>query len=148
VRSPSRSRIDDGLLGLLPVLVAADVLAPVLLVAQAHLGLVNLEVQGLEDQQHQVDHLHELLLHLVGRQKRWASSWVKPRTRVKAMQFAALLVAVHGAELSVADRQVLVAARPTGVDLAVVRAVHRLQHELLAFMGVLIGWKLSLPYFS
>ena len=49
-----------------------------------------------------------------------------------AGQLARLLVAVDRAELGQADRQVAVAARLGGVDLDVVRAVHRLEQVFLA----------------
>ena len=46
-----------------------------------------------------------------GRQKRCASSWVKPRTRMQAVQHARALEAVDRAQLRVAERQLAVAAQ-------------------------------------
>ena len=72
-------------------------------------------------------------------QKRWASSWVKPRTRVMPFSSPDLLEAVDGAELGQPHRQVAVAARLRLVDLDVVRAVHRLEQVPLAVLDISIG---------
>ena len=50
----------------------------------------------------------------------------------QAGELAGLLVAVDGAELGQPDGQVAIAARLGGVDLDVVRAVHRLEQVFLA----------------
>ena len=57
----------------------------------------------------------------------------------QAVQLTGLLVAVHGAELGIAQGQLLVGVRGAAVDLAVVGAVHRLEHELLAFLRGMDG---------
>ena len=55
----------------------------------------------------------------------------------QARQLARLLVAVDRAELGQPQRQVAIAARLRGVDLDVVRAVHRLEQVLLEVAGLL-----------
>ena len=49
----------------------------------------------------------------------------------QSVELTALLIAEHSAELSDAERQILVRAWLASIDLAVVRAVHRLEHVLL-----------------
>ena len=53
----------------------------------------------------------------------------------QAVQLTTLLVAVNGTELGIADGQVTVAAGSSLVNLAVVGAVHGLEHVLLALLG-------------
>ena len=72
---------DDGLFGFVPVFVRTDVLLLVVRVAQRNLSRELVETERLEDVD-DVDHLHELLFELVRKDKMWASSCVKPRTRV------------------------------------------------------------------
>ena len=55
------------------------------------------------------------------------------------MQLAALLVAIYGAKLSQPHGQVAIRARLASVDFAVVGAVHRLEHILLALIGGMYG---------
>ncbi len=59
----------------------------------------------------------------------------------QSMQLAALLVAIHGAELGQSQRQVAVGAGLGFINLAVVRAVHGFEHELLVGVGRLDGLK-------
>ena len=56
-----------------------------------------------------------------------ASSWVRPRHAREAVHHARLLVAVDGAELEHAQRELAVRAHPALVDQDVERAVHRLE---------------------
>ena len=63
------------------------------------------------------------------------------------MQFAALLIAIDGAELRQAERQVAVGTGRGTEDLAVVRAVHRLEHVLLPFLGRMDGLERVLAVF-
>ena len=59
----------------------------------------------------------------------------------QAVKLATLLVAVHGAKLCKAKRQVAVGARLRLINFAVVRAIHRLEQVLLAFFGGVNGLK-------
>ena len=53
----------------------------------------------------------------------------------QSVQLARLLVTINRTELSAAERQLLVRARLVLEDHTVVRAVHRLEHIYLAFLG-------------
>ncbi len=63
----------------------------------------------------------------------------------EAVDHAALLVAVHGAELEHPQRQVPVAPHPGPVDQHVERAVHRFQVVVLTALPALVvevhGWE-------
>ena len=93
------------------------------------------EIEGLEHVEHDVNHLHELLLHLVGAAEDVGIVLREAAHAGEAVQLARLLVAVHGAELGEAHGQVAVAAGLGFIDFAVVRAVHRLEEEFLAGVG-------------
>ncbi len=131
--------LDDGLLGFVPVFGRADVLARILGVAQAHLGLKRRKIQSFEDVQHQVNHLHELVEELVRGTEQVGVVLRESAHAGQAVQLAALLVAVHGSELGKAKRKVAVRTRLRLVNLAVVRAVHRLEQVLFALFGSVNG---------
>ena len=80
----------------------------------------------LEILQVQVDHVGELLLELLLRAVDVRVVHLHRAHAHQAEQLAAFLVAVAGAVLGQAQRQVAVAARLAGEDLVVHRAVHRL----------------------
>ena len=69
-------------------------------------------------------------------QKMCASSCVKARTRMQAVQRAGRLVAMHAAELGDLHRQVAIALEAVLEDLHVARAVHRLQREDALVLGL------------
>ena len=52
----------------------------------------------------------------------------------KSVELAALLITVHGAELCETQRQVAVGTRRAAEYLAVMRAVHRLEHIFLTLL--------------
>ena len=131
--------LDDAGLGLLPVLVGTDVLGRVLGIAQGNLGRELVEVQGLEDIQDQVDDLLELLLDLVLAAEQVRIILGESADTRKSVQFTGLLVAIDGAELGIAQREFLVGVGAAAVDLAVVGAVHGLEHEFLAFLRGMDG---------
>ena len=132
IQSLFGGRLDDRLFGLVPVFVRADVLLLVVRIAQRHLCGKFIETQRLENIQHDVDHLHELVLQLVGTAKDVGVVLRKPAYPGQPVQLAALFVAVHGAEFGETQRQIFVRTRFEFVDFAVVRAVHRLEQKLLA----------------
>ena len=126
------SGLHDGAFGLLPVFVRADVLLLVVGVAQRNLCRIVVELQRLEDVEHDVDHPLELFEQLVGAYEQVGVVLRESADAGQSVQFARLLVAVHGAELRQTDGQLLVRTGLRTVNLAVVRAVHRLQEILLA----------------
>ncbi len=130
---------DDRRLGLLPVLVRADVLLAVVGVAQRDLRRVVVELERLEDVEHDVDHALELLQQLVGAHEQVGVVLREASDARQTVQLARLLVAVYGAELGQTHRQLLVGAGLRAVDLAVVGAVHRLEQVLLALDGGVDG---------
>ena len=127
-----RRRLDDRGLGLVPVFVRTDVLLLVVRVAQRNLRGELVEAQRLEDIEHDIDHLHEFILELVGTAEDVRIVLREAPHARQPVQLAALLVTIHRAEFCETQRQVLVRARLPTVNLAVVRTVHRLEQELLA----------------
>ena len=108
-------------------------------------------MQGLEDVQDQVDDLLELFLDLVLAAEQVRIVLGESADAGQAVQFTGLLIAVHGAELGIAQGQFLVGVRGAAVDLAVVGAVHGLEGLSMnssPSCGVWMGWKESLPYLA
>ena len=66
----------------------------------------------------------------------------------KSVQLAALLVAVDSAELGDAQGQILIGTWPPGENLAVVGAVHGLQHVFLILLGSVDGLEAVLAIVS
>ncbi len=124
--------LDDRSLGLLPVFVGTNIFLLIIGVAERNLCGVLSEVEGLEDVEDDVHNLLELLLDLVGTNEDVGVVLSKATNTSQTMELATLLVAVYGAELCVAQRQVAIGAGLGTVDFAVVRAVHRLEQILLA----------------
>ena len=123
--------LHDGRLGLLPVLVRTDVLLAVVRVTQRNLCRIAVELQRAEDIKHDVDHALELLEQLVGADKQVGVVLSETAHSGQSVELARLLVAVDRSELGQTDRQLLVRTGLRTVDLAVVRAVHRLEQVLL-----------------
>ena len=123
----------------MPVFVAADVLLFVLGVAQRNLGLVVLELEGLEDVEDDVHHLQELVLDLVGGAVDVSVVLGEAAHAGEAVELARLLVAVYRAEFGQAQGQLAVRAGQGAEDFAVVGAVHRLEQVFLAFLGGVDG---------
>ncbi len=139
---------DDGLLGEVPVFVATDVFLLVFGVAERDLSLEVLEVESLEDVEDDVHHLEELVLDLVGSAEDVGVVLRKAAHAGQAVELAALLVAVDGAELGKAQGQVAVRAGSGAEYLAVVGAVHRLEQVLLALLGGVDGLERVLAIFG
>ncbi len=109
----------------------------VVLVPEGNLGRVVLELEDLEHIEYQVDDLLELVHELVRTHEHVGVVLGEAADAGEAVELAALLVAVDGTELGVPQRKILVGTRRARVYLAMVRAVHRLEHVLLAlFRGV------------
>ena len=127
--------LDDSLLGTLPVLFATDVLLAVHLIAQGDLSLEVLEVQRLEDDEDDIHHLAELLLDLVRAAEEVRVVLREATYTRQPVELTALLVAIDRTELSQTLGQVTIGVRAESLeDLTVVRAVHRLEHELFALL--------------
>jgi len=131
VQPPLGRRSDDRLGRLLPHRVAAHIFVA-LRVADAHARPVVGQSQAAEDELHQVYHPQELVLKLLRRAEDMRVVLGETAHAGQAVQLARLLVAVDRAELGQAHRQVAVRMQVVLVDVDVVRAVHRLEHEQVA----------------
>ncbi len=119
-------------LGLAPAVVGAAVLGRVLGVADAELDLVVGEAEvGQDADSEKSQDPQDLGLDLVGRAEDVGVVLGEAADPEQAVQRAAPLVAVDGAELGPAQGQVAVGAHPRLVDLDVERAVHRLHVVVL-----------------
>ena len=118
----------QGILCLVPVGRVADVLARVR-VAQADADAVVLHAERFEDDFDEVEAADDLVLDLFVGAEQVGVVLGEAAHPGHAAELAGFLPAVDGAELGEADRQVAVAVVVAGVDLDVVRAVHRLEHE-------------------
>ena len=126
--------LDDGVLGLLPVLVASDVLGLVVRIPEGNLGRVLVELEDPEHIEDQVDDLLELALELVWGHEHVGvilSEGTNPR---ESVEFSALLVTVNSSELGQSQRKILVRPWRRTEYLTVVRAVHRFEHIFLTLL--------------
>ena len=98
----------DGFLRFVPIFLGADVLAGILRVAQADLGDEVLEVQRLEDVQHEVNDLADLFLHLVLGAENVRIVLGESTNARQTVELAALLVAVDRAKLRQTHRQIAI----------------------------------------
>ena len=92
------------------------------------------KLEGLEDVEHYVYHLAEFFLELVRPYEQVGVVLGEAANSGKSVELSALLVAVNGSELGKPQRKILVGTRLGLVNLAVMRTVHRLEQELLAFL--------------
>ena len=138
----------DSLLGLGPVLVRTYVLLLVVRVAEGYLSHIVRHLERAEHVQDEVDNLLKLFLKLVGTAEEVGVVLGETSHAGEAVKLSALLVAVDGTELCEAQREVAVRARRTAEDLAVVRAVHRLEHILLPFLRGAYGLERILSVFG
>ena len=91
--------LHDGRLGLLPVLVRTDVFLLVVRVAQRNLGGVVVELQRLEDIEHDVDHAFELFQKLIRTNEQVGVVLRESAHARQSVQLARLFVAVDRSEL-------------------------------------------------
>ena len=108
IESLLSSRLDDGCLSLLPVLVRTDVLLCIVRVTERYLCNVLIEVQGLEHIKDDVDDLAELLLDLIRTTEQVGIILSEAAHTGESVKLTALLVTVHGTELCKPDRELLV----------------------------------------
>ena len=132
----------------MPVFVAAYVFFLVVRVAERDLSLKVVEFQSLEDIEDNVHHLQELILYLVGGAVDMGVVLRKTAYSGQAVELTALLIAVNGAELGKAQREIAVAAGQRAENLAVVRTVHRFEQILLPFLGGMDGLERVLAVFG
>ena len=138
---------DDGAFGFFPVFVRANVLRFIVGVAQGNLGCVTFKTQFLQNEPGQFEHAEEFFFHLFRSAKKVGVILRETAHACQAVQFAALLVAIDGAELGDAQRQFFVGAWFVAEDFAVVRAVHGFQQKLLALAGRVDGLEAVLCVF-
>ena len=86
-----------------------------------------------------VHHLEELILDLLGSAEEVGVVLRESTHAGEAVELTALFVAIHGAKLCETQRQVAIGTRISLIYLAVVGAVHRLEHILLALLRGLDG---------
>ena len=106
-----------------------------------------LETEGLEDEGDDFHHTQELIFELVGGAEEVCVVLREAAHAGESVELAALLVAIDGAELGKTNGQVLVAAGRGLVNLAVVRAVHGLEHIFLTLLGCVDGLERVLAIF-
>ena len=120
---------------MIPHLVRADAL--VRAGRELHDDLVETEIGiGREDQ---VVDLQALLGHLIFRAEDMRIVLREAAHAHQAMHRARRLVAMHGAELRKAQRQIAIGFQPVLEDLHVARAVHRLESEDALVLGLVAG---------
>ena len=112
----------------------ADVLLGVGRVAEGDLGRKVLEPERPEHQEREADDVLELAFDLVGPAEDVGVVDGKAADAREPAELARLLKAVDLPELRQAHREVAVRARRVGVDLRVVRAVHRLEEVPVALV--------------
>ena len=91
--------IDNGGLGLCPVLVSPDIFFLVFRVTKRHLCDVFIEIQCLEYIENNVNHLAELFLELIRTAEKMGIVLSEGAHPGQTVQFSALLVTVNGTEL-------------------------------------------------
>ena len=128
------SGFDDGVLSLLPVLVASDVLGLVVWIPEGNLGRVLVELEDPEHIEDQVDDLLELTLELVRGHEHVGVILGEGTYPGKSVELSALLVTVNGSELRQSQRKILVRPWRRAEYLAVMRAVHRFEHIFLTLL--------------
>ena len=128
------SRFNNRPFGFFPVFIRTDVFVPVIRIAEGNLGHIFVEVKCFENIKHYVDYLAELFLQLVRTAENMRIVLRKSAHSRKPVEFAALLITVNRAEFGQSQRKILVRPRLGSVNLAVVRAVHRLEKEFLSFL--------------
>ena len=135
----------DGFFGLVPIGIFPDVLTRVVRIAQADLSDEIFELQRAEDVQNEVDDLSHLLFHLVDGAENVRVVLGEASNASQTVQLTGLLVPVNRAELRKPNGQVTVTAGTRFENLAVMRAIHRLQQVLLAFCRGIDGLETVLP---
>ena len=127
-------RITAGLLGLVPAGRVANVLRRIR-VPKAHANTVVLHAERAEDDLHQFDAPQHFLRDLVLGHEKVRVVLGEATHPGHARDFARLFPTVHRAEFGQAQRQVAVGAGLRGVDLHVVRAIHRLEQVAFDVAG-------------
>ncbi len=100
--------LDDGVLRLLPVLVASDVLGLVVRIPEGDLSRILVELEDSEHIENQVDDLLELALELVRGHEHVGVILSEGANPGESVELTALLVTVNGSELGESQRKILV----------------------------------------
>ncbi len=93
-----------------------------------------LKVESLEDMENNIHHFKELILDLVLSAIEVRIILRKPANPGQAVQLAALLIPIYRSELCKAQRKIAIAAGRSLINLAMMRAVHRLEHIFFALL--------------
>ena len=126
---------DDGGFGFGPVFVGADVFGFVVGVAEGYLGFEFVEAEGFEYYLDDFHHFDEFIFDLVGATEDVGIVLGEGADAGEAVEFAALFVAIDGAEFGDAKGKVFVGVGLVFEDHAVVGAVHGFEEVLFAFFG-------------
>ena len=111
-------------------------------IAQTHLHAIIRQTENAENMLDQFNGRAHFLLDLVRRAKEMGIILAKAPHASHSAEFPRLLVAIDHPELGEANRQIAVTARLGGVNLNVVRTIHRLEQILLvafAFDGRILA---------
>ena len=131
VESPAFDGVEEGALGDVPVLIRPHILAVVAFLPDAEVHLEILVVEGAHEKEGEVERLLHLLADLLASADDMGIVLGESPDSDKAVQHARPFVAIHGAKLEVADRQLPVAPHLALVDEDVEGAVHRLNAVLV-----------------
>ena len=92
----------------MPIFVRSDILLLVVRIAQRDLRRIFIEAQRSEDIEHDIDHLHELILQLIGTAEDVGIVLSKSTDTCQSMQLTALFVPIDRSEFGETQRQILV----------------------------------------
>ena len=131
--------LTDGVLTLVPDLVRTDIFLGVLRIAERNLCLVVAKTKYLEDFLNDVDNGLEFSFHLIRAYEDMSIVLSECAHTCKSVKLTALLVAEHCSELRDTQWKILIRPGLAGINLAVVRAVHRFEHILLVLLRCVDG---------
>ena len=93
----------------------------------------NVHVEGAEHQLRELHHILDLFLELILRAVNVGIVLRESPHATQSVQLTRLLIPIHGAKLRQSHWQIAVGMGLVGIDLVVVRTVHRLEQVLLVF---------------
>ena len=124
----------DGSFSHIPFGVIADILCFIFRVSQRNLSCKVSKPQRPEHKKNQVYHFLKLLFHLVASTKYVSVVLCKTPYPRKTMQFSALFISVHCAELRHSQWKLFIGPRTSLKYFTMVRTIHRFQQKLFIFM--------------
>ena len=131
--------LDDSCFGLMPVFVRTYIFFLVFGVAERNLSFVVFEFESLEDIKDDIHHFEEFIFNLFGCTENMCVILRKTSYSGQSVKLTGLLIAIDSAEFSKAQGQIAVRAGECTGYLAVVRAVHRFEQILFAFLRSVDG---------